>query len=151
MYWISFCTWSTLRAARRLDAVKKLFRFLPDAHHTLASEEWSKTISVRNLFYSVRFNCFYNLHCRERLIIYSSLKPVNTVTNGPKVFGRFSEDILQENLWSFCQVAKKRGRNNELLQACGSPWGHLHILVTFLASINYWESKLVYQLRNMNI
>ena len=47
---VSFYTWSFLRAARRLDTLKKLFRFLPDAHRTLvplASEEWSlKTISV---------------------------------------------------------------------------------------------------------
>ena len=36
---VSFYTWSSWRAARRLDIVKKLFGFLPDVHRTLASEE----------------------------------------------------------------------------------------------------------------
>ena len=47
--------------------------------------------------------------------------PGNTVTNGPKKSGRISNGVtvlnrvfLQENVWPFCQSAKKSGRNNKL-------------------------------------
>ena len=43
-------------------------------------------------------------------------KPINTVTNGPKKFGRINGWVfLQENVWSFRREAKNEsGRNNEV-------------------------------------
>ena len=41
--------------------------------------------------------------------------PVNTVTNGPKKFGRINEGFfLQENIWRFLPGGKKSGCNNEV-------------------------------------
>ena len=45
--------------------------------------------------------------------------PVNTVINGPRKFGGNNEVtvltrvFLQEMVWSFCRLAKKKGSNNE--------------------------------------
>ena len=39
---------------------------------------------------------------------------VNTVTNGPKKFGRINEGFfLRENVWRFLLGGQKNGRNNE--------------------------------------
>ena len=42
--------------------------------------------------------------------------PANTVTNGPKTFGRINEGFIfyKKMYSSFCQAAKKSGRNNEV-------------------------------------
>ena len=48
---------------------------------------------------------------------YIQWNPVNTVTDGPKKLAVLTDDrinevfFLQENVWPFCQAAKKRGRN----------------------------------------
>ena len=41
--------------------------------------------------------------------------PVNTVTNRPKKNWPYYEGFfLQENVWPFCQLAKKSGRNSKV-------------------------------------
>ena len=56
-------------------------------------------------------------HCNH----FVQWNPVNTVTNGPKKIGLICNGVtvlnrvfLQENVWPFCQAAKKSDHNNEV-------------------------------------
>ena len=67
----------------------------------------------------------YKLH--RTTTTYNKLQwnPVNTVTNGPKEFGRNNEVTvlkrvsLQENVWSVLPGGQKSGRNNEVTRKAG--------------------------------
>ena len=64
--------------------------------------------------------------------------PVNTVTNGPKTFGRINGWpyqrglFLQENVWSFCRAAKTTDGNNEVAVRRGSTVQRFEIQVLTL-------------------
>jgi len=71
------------------------------------------------------------------------------VTNGPKKFGGNNKVTIltklflrQENVWSFCQVAKKNGRNNEVTVRQGSTvFINQEIITVALSSLLWCKVK----------
>ena len=68
------------------------------------------------------------------------------VTNGPKKFGGNNMvtiltklSLRQENVWSFCRVAKKSGRNNEVTVRQGSTVFINQEIITVAVSSLLWS------------